>query len=168
MCLVSFEFFSVLEKLQCCCLIETSHLSKYCLSKDISKPLTICIITQSKCHKWWYTLEFVTECHNIKTKLAINMQIFPVTDVSDSIIIVMQTVQLKLIENKEFLSDNLWQLQTAKNSAPCLFSANDKQLWITCRTIVTNANWWWYSQINLIKGLIFKLSVLYEYVYPQT
>ena len=44
------NFFSVLEKLQSCCLTETSQLSKYCLAKDISKPLTICIITQSKCH----------------------------------------------------------------------------------------------------------------------
>ena len=37
-----------------------------------SKPLTICIICQSKCHQW-ITLEFVTEYHYIKRKLAINM-----------------------------------------------------------------------------------------------
>ena len=31
-------------------LIETSQSSRYCLAKDSSKPLTICIITQGKCH----------------------------------------------------------------------------------------------------------------------
>ena len=31
-------------------------------------------------------------------------------------------------------------LQTVKNSVPCLFAANDKRLWITYRTMVANAN----------------------------
>ena len=47
-CMLWFEFFfSVLEKLRSCCLIETSQSSKYCLAKDISKPLSICTITQT-------------------------------------------------------------------------------------------------------------------------
>ena len=52
----------ILVKLRSYCLIETSQSTKYGLAKDISKPLNICIITQSKCH-WWYMLEFVTECN---------------------------------------------------------------------------------------------------------
>ena len=55
------------------------------LAKDISKPLDICIITQSKCH-WWYKQEFVTECnYNIyymERRQAINKQIFVVPEVS--------------------------------------------------------------------------------------
>ena len=50
MCLLLFEFFSVLEKLQSCCFIETNQSSKYCLAKYISKPMTICIISQTKWH----------------------------------------------------------------------------------------------------------------------
>ena len=45
---VIWSFFSVLGKLRSWCLIETSQSSKYCLAKDISKWLTICIITQIK------------------------------------------------------------------------------------------------------------------------
>ena len=30
-----------------------------------------------------------------------------------------------------------------------------------------NANWWYYSQINLIKGMILELSVLHDYGYFQ-
>ena len=56
-----FNFFFVLKKLWSYRLIETSQSSKYYLAKDIPKPLTICIITQSKCHYWWYTRELVTE-----------------------------------------------------------------------------------------------------------
>ena len=44
MCYLWFDFFSVLEKLGSCCLIETSQSSKYCLTKKISTPLNICII----------------------------------------------------------------------------------------------------------------------------
>ena len=39
-----------------------------------------------------------------------------------------------------FLYGNLLQLQTVKPSVPCLFAANDKQLWITYRTIAINSN----------------------------
>ena len=35
---------------------------------------------------------------------------------------------------------NLSQLQTVKNSVPCLFATNEKQLWITYCTMVTNAS----------------------------
>ena len=51
---------------------------------------------------------------------------------------------------------------------PCLFAANDKQLWITYHARITTANWWCYSQINLIKGLIFELSALHDYGCSQT
>ena len=52
----------------------------------------------------------------------------------------MQTVEteadaVKLI----FIYGNLWQLQTVKNSVSCLFTANDKQLWITYCIMETNA-----------------------------
>ena len=41
---------------------------------------------------------------------------------------------------KLILYDNLSQLQTVKNSVPYLFSTNDKQLWITYRTMITNVH----------------------------
>ena len=47
---VIWTFSSILKELQSCCLRETSQSFKYCLPKEIFKPLTICIITQSKCH----------------------------------------------------------------------------------------------------------------------
>ena len=49
---------SVLEKLRSCCLIEASQSSTYCLAKDISKLLNICIITQS-----YWLFEVVTGYH---------------------------------------------------------------------------------------------------------
>ena len=44
MCLLWFDFFSVLEIMQSCCLIKASWSSKYCLAKNIS------ITSQSKWH----------------------------------------------------------------------------------------------------------------------
>ena len=41
---------------------------------------------------------------------------------------------------KLFLYGNLWQLQTVKNSVPCLFAVNEKQLWIAYSLMVTNAD----------------------------
>ena len=76
-CMLWFEFFSVLEKLRSCCLIETSQSSKYCSAKDISKTLSICTITQTVkvssgiCDRMWLT-----------RKLTINIQIFAVSKVS--------------------------------------------------------------------------------------
>ena len=65
------------------CLIETSQSSKYCVAKDISKPLSICTITQTVkvslinngiygiCDRMW-----------LSRKLDIDMQIFAVSKVS--------------------------------------------------------------------------------------
>ena len=49
-----------------------------------------------------------------------------------------------------------------KNSVPCLFAANDKQLWITYLTMVTNVN------DAAHKRLIFELSALHDYGYSET
>ena len=61
---------------------RTKSAIKILLSKRhlYSKPLTICIICQSKGHQW-ITLDFVTDYHYIKRKLAINVQIFAVSEV---------------------------------------------------------------------------------------
>ena len=65
---------------------RNKSIFKYCLAKDISKPLTIYIINQSRWHWGWYTLEYVTEnvlnVYYIQSKLAINTQIFSVSKVS--------------------------------------------------------------------------------------
>ena len=50
------------------------------------------------------------------------------------------------------LYGNLRQLQTVKNLAPCFFAANDKQLWITYHTLVTNLL---QNQFN--KGAAFRI-----------
>ena len=49
-----------------------------------------------------------------------------------------------------------------KNSVRCLFVANDKQLWITYLTMVTNVS------DAAHKRLIFELSALHDYGYSQT
>ena len=128
-CLLWFEFcFSVLENLRSFCLIETSQSSKYWLAKGISKSLNICVITQSKCRYWCYMLEFVTECHKCLLQEEASHQHADICSLwVVHIVIVMQTVELKLMQLNYFLCGNLWQLQTVKNSVPCLFGANDKQ-----------------------------------------
>ena len=77
-------FLSVTEKLQFCCLIEKFRSSKYCLAKYISKPLIICIITQSAVSDGisWNLWQNATNVYFIKRKLAINMQISAVSEVS--------------------------------------------------------------------------------------
>ena len=62
-----------------------------------------------------------------------------------------------------FLYGNLQQLQTVKNSAPCFFAANDKQLWITYHTMVTNLL---QNQFN--KGAAFRiLSITWLWLFPN-
>ena len=101
----------------------------------------------------------------MKRKKTTNMQIFVVYEVSGGLYcnIVIETVELKLF----IWYRNLWQLQIVKNSMPCLFAANDKQFWITYCTMVTNVNWWCCSQINLIKGLIFEISITWLWLFPN-
>ena len=69
------------------------------------------------------------------------MQIFAVSDVSGgsycnhNVYIGTETDAAKIIF--------IWQPVTTSNnqeSVPCLFAANDEQLWITYRTMLTNAN----------------------------
>ena len=45
----SMMYFHGLENCNLVLWYKKSQPSKYCLAKDISKPLGICIITQSKC-----------------------------------------------------------------------------------------------------------------------
>ena len=75
------------------------------------------------------------------------------------IVIVTQTVELKLMELNKFLYGNLWQLQTVNNTMPCLFAANDKHLLILYHTMVINANWCLCSQFNLIRADFWVISI---------
>ena len=94
-------FSSVPEKLLSCCLIETSQSSKYCLAKDhwlFVSSFKVSAISGGMCWNMWQN------AHYIKSKIAINMQIFAV-DAEHSlkcwvvyIVIVMQTVELKLMQ----------------------------------------------------------------------
>ena len=83
-CLLWFEFyFVVLEKLRSCCLIETSSSSKYCLGKDICKPLFVLSLRVSAINDSirWNLWKNATNVYCMKRKLAINMQTFAVSKV---------------------------------------------------------------------------------------
>ena len=61
-------------------MIEISQSWKYCLVKDISKPLSICTITQIVSSVMAYTE--ICDRMWLTRKLAMNMQIFAVSEVS--------------------------------------------------------------------------------------
>ena len=108
-------------------------------------------------------------CDSDLWHLAINVRIFAVSEISGGSYCNRNADSWTETDRaKLFLYGNLWQLQTVKNSVPCLFAANHKHLWITYCTMATNVDWWCCSQINLIKGLIFELSALHDHVYSQT